>query len=139
MINSTENNNSNLTIDSCVISTRVITEERERPLLKSDSSNNCSQARHVLCATKTLIVRNFQQGCFQKPATLDLPALVSNRLTFELCLSVCQELQTKLAVIHIDKCYCLNGFTSRVFNLTVDLGKYQQQNCGNPCSGRFST
>jgi hypothetical protein len=137
MINPTENNDSSIIDDSCVISTRTINEEKERPMLKSNSTNNCSQPRHVLCETKTLIDRNFQQGCFRKPLTLDLPALISNRLTYELCLSICQELQTKLAVIHINKCYCLNGFTSRTFNLTADLGKYQKLDCGYVCSGMF--
>jgi len=135
MINPTENNNLSITDDSCIISTRTVNENDERPILKSIAMNNCSQARHVLCETQTLLVRSFQQGCFRKPLIFDLPALVSNRLTYELCLSVCRELQTKLAVIHINKCYCLNGVTPKLFNLTVDFQKHQKQDCGNPCSG----
>jgi hypothetical protein len=137
MINPIDNNDSNITDQSCIISTRTVIEENERSILKTTPMNNCSKARHVLCETKTLIVRNFQQGCFRKPLTLDLPALISNRLTYELCLSVCQELQTRIAIIHIDKCYCLNGASSKVFNLTADLEKYQRKDCGFPCSGMF--
>jgi len=135
MINPIENNNSSITDNTCVISTRILNQEEERPILKSISANNCSQPRYVLCETKTLIVPNFQQGCFRKPLILDLPALISNRLTYQLCLTVCRELQTKLVIIHINKCYCLNGFVSKKFNLTADLGEYQKQDCGNPCLG----
>ncbi|CAF0983844.1 unnamed protein product [Adineta steineri] len=135
MMNPIENNNLSITDDSCIISTRTIAEEEEKPLLKNLPMNNCSQARHVLCETKTLIVRDFQQGCFRKPIILDLPALISNRLTYELCVSVCKELQTTIAIIHINKCYCLNGYISKSFSLATDLRKYQQTSCGNPCSG----
>jgi hypothetical protein len=137
MINPTENKISSIINDSCIISTRTIHEDEERPTLNSILMNNCSIAKHVLCETKTLIVRNFEKNCFNKPLTLDLPALISNRLTYELCLSVCQELQTKLAVIHINKCYCLNGFPSKTFNLTADFGKHKKPDCGYPCSGMF--
>jgi hypothetical protein len=135
MINPTEMNNSSMTDNSCVISTRTVIETDERPILQNTQMDNCSKARHVLCETKTLLVQNFQQGCFRKPLTLDLPSLISNRLTHELCVSVCRELQTKLSIIHINKCYCLNGITSKVLNLTEDLRNYQQNSCGNPCSG----
>jgi hypothetical protein len=135
MINPTEMNNSSMIDNSCVISKRTVIEAEERPILGNTQMNNCSKAIHVLCETKTLIVQNFQQGCFRKPLTLDLPSLISNRLTHELCVSVCRELQTKLSIIHINKCYCLNGITSKVLNLTEDLRNYQQNSCGNSCSG----
>ena len=136
MINPIDNKNQSNIMDlSCIVSIRTTLEEYERPVLNSIQMNNCSKSRYVLCETKTLIIRNYEQGCFQKPLTFDLPALISNELTYELCLSICQELQTKLAIIHINKCYCLDGFASKSFNLTADLEKYQQKNCGNPCLG----
>ena len=135
MSNPNENKSSNMNDDSCLIVTRVSNEDDEKPTLTSNSIKNCSQLKHVLCETKTLIVRDFQQGCFRKPLILDLPALISNRLTYELCLSVCKELQTKLAILQMNKCYCVNGISPRLFNLTADLAKYQQIDCGDPCSG----
>jgi hypothetical protein len=137
MINSIETNSSNVTNNSCIVATRTIVEDDERPILKNNEMNNCSTTRHVLCVTKTLIVRNFQYGCFRKPITLDLPALISTRLTYELCLSVCQELQTKFAIIHIDKCYCSRSVNSKILNITADFAEYEQKSCGDPCSGRF--
>lgn len=137
MINPSENKNNSLNDDSCVISERSSVEVEERPIVKIISEKNCSTAKHVLCETNTLIVQDFQQGCFRKPSILDLPALISNRLTYELCLFVCKELQTKLAILHMNKCYCLNGISSKAFNLTDNLGKYQKKACGNICSGIF--
>ncbi len=136
MINPKENKTVNINDDSCVISSRTSVEIEERPILKSISEKNCSTPKHVLCETNTLIVREFQQGCFRKPSILDLPALISQHLTYELCLSICKELQTKLAILHIDKCYC-TAVNSKPFNLTVNFGKYQKKECGNPCPGIF--
>jgi hypothetical protein len=136
-VNEFHMSDSNMTDNSCVVSTRMMIEEDERPILKSIQTNNCSKRRHVLCETNTLIIRNFQQACLRKPLIIGLPAMISNQLTYELCLSVCQELQTKIAVIHINKCYCLNGFISEKFNLMTDLEKYQETNCGNTCEGMF--
>ncbi|UJR15370.1 hypothetical protein I4U23_002318 [Adineta vaga] len=135
MIDPTENNNSSITDDSCIISTRTYVETEERPVIKTISMKNCSKPRYALCETKRLIVDNFQQGCFRKPLIMDLPALISTRLTHELCLTVCKELQTTLVLIHINKCYCLNNYVLRKLNLTIDLGKYQQNKCGQPCKG----
>ena len=137
MIDSTASNNSNLTDNSCVISTRTIFDE-ERPILESISKNNCSTPKHVLCETKTLIIQNYQTGCFFKPLTLDLPTLISNHLTHELCSSVCRELETSFAIIHMDKCHCLEGSFSKAINFQTDFQKYERKNCGNPCSGMFS-
>ena len=121
--------------DSCVIAMRMSTEDEERPILQSNSSKNCSTPKHVLCETGTLIARDFQQGCYGEPLILDLPALISSRMTYELCLSICQELQTKIAIIQINKCYCLNGISAKLFNLTADLIKHQKKACGNVCQG----
>ena len=132
-----EDNTLNTTDHSCIVSMRTIVDENERPILKNVQVNNCSKARYVLCQTKTLIVRNVQHGCFRRPLILGLPVLISNQLTYELCLSVCQELQTNLAIIHINECYCLQDFASKVLNLETDLQSYRQKDCGKPCSGMF--
>ncbi len=87
------------------------------------------------CETNTLVVQNFQYACFKKPKSFDLPALISNLLTHELCLSVCQELQTKLAILHINKCYCINGANPNILNITTDFQQYKEKNCGNVCPG----
>ncbi|CAF1131269.1 unnamed protein product [Rotaria sordida] len=129
------NEDQNITNNTCIIITRTISEEEEKPIIKNLSINNCSQPRHVLCETNTLIVQKYLYDCFNKPNIFDLPALISNYLTHELCLSLCQELQTKLAILHINKCYCLNGATSNSFNITTDLQNFQQKNCGNFCPG----
>ncbi len=126
---------SNKTKNTCVIIQRLISEEEEKPLLTSVQTTNCSQPRHVLCETNTIVIQNFQYACFIKPKILDLPALISNELTHELCLSVCQELQTKFAILHINKCYCLNGANPYVLNITTDFQKYRQKDCGNACPG----
>ncbi|CAF1026064.1 unnamed protein product [Rotaria sordida] len=135
MMNPTEKNNSNEIDNSCILATRTIIKENETPIINTTEKNDCSKPQHVLCETKTLIVHNFQQRCFRKPLILDLPAFISKHLTYELCLTICQGLQTKLAIININKCYCLNGFTSKVFNLTKYRAEYLQENCGDPCPG----
>ena len=122
--------------DSCLVLTRTADKEEEKPIIESYALNNCSQPKHVLCETNTLVVQNFQYACLAKPLTLDLPALVSQQLTQELCLSICQELQTKLAILQMDKCYCLDGATPNLLNVTVDFEKYRQKDCGNPCPGQ---
>jgi hypothetical protein len=138
VINSSENKNSSIKDDNtCVLITRALSEEKEKPIIRNSLVNNCSTPKHVLCETNTLIVQNFQYACLSKPKTLDLPTLISSQLTHELCLSVCQELQTKFAILHINKCYCLNGIGPTSLNLTTDFQKYRQKNCGNACPGMF--
>ncbi|CAM4740124.1 unnamed protein product [Rotaria magnacalcarata] len=133
LIDAGDNETSN---NTCMIISRVIAEEEERPSIISQLKNNCTKPRHVLCDTNPLIVEKFQVNCFIKPHVLDLPALVSKtQLTHELCLSVCQELQTRLAILHMDKCYCLNGVASSVLNITTDFENFRQKTCGNPCPG----
>ncbi|CAF4543378.1 unnamed protein product [Rotaria sp. Silwood2] len=129
------NENQNISNNTCVVITRSISEENEKPIIRNTLRNDCSKPRHALCETNTLIVQKFQYGCFNKPNILDLPALISNHLTHELCLSLCQELQTKLAILHINKCYCLNGATSNSFNITTDFEKFRRKSCGNICPG----
>ncbi|CAF1125765.1 unnamed protein product [Rotaria sp. Silwood1] len=129
------NENRNISNNTCLVITRSTTEEDEKPMIKNTLMDDCSKPRHVLCETNTLIVQKYQYDCFNKPNVLDLPALISNHLTHELCLSVCQELQTKLAILHINKCYCLHGSNSNSLNITTDFEKFRQKKCGNVCPG----
>ncbi|CAF0884788.1 unnamed protein product [Adineta ricciae] len=135
MISPIENNTVNITDDSCIVLSRTEVKPEERPVLKATGMSNCSTHRHVLCETKTLIVDRFQKSCFRKPALMGLPALISNNLTHELCLTICEELQTTLVIIHMDRCYCLNDYVLRPMNFTNDLSKYQRTSCGQVCSG----
>ncbi|UJR31253.1 hypothetical protein I4U23_018755 [Adineta vaga] len=135
VIDSNDNNNSSYLKNTCVLITRSISEEEERPIIRNIPSNNCSKPRHALCETNTLVVQNFLYGCFSKPKALDLPALISDQLTHELCLSVCQELQTKLAILNLNKCYCVNGASPSLLNITTDFSKYEQKSCGKTCPG----
>ncbi len=129
VVNYEENKN------TCVIITRSNNEEEEKPIIKNLQTDNCTQPRHVLCETNTLVVQNFHSTCLKKPKIFDLPALISDHLTHELCLSVCQELQTKLAILHVNKCYCLNGARPNTINITTDFPEYQQKTCGDACPG----
>lgn len=122
--------------NTCVVITRSVTEEKERPVLQSTPTENCTQPRHVLCETNTLVVQGFQYACLKKPITFDLPALISNELTQELCLAVCQELQTKFAIIQMNKCYCLQGSSPSSANISTDFAEYRRPTCGNVCGGR---
>ena len=131
-----ENRNASLNSDGCLLLTRTVAEEEEKPTIGSTGLNNCSKPRHVLCETNTLVVQNFQYVCLSKPMTFDLPALISSQLTHELCLSICQELQTKLAILHVDKCYCMNGAAPNLLNITLDFEKHRQKDCGSPCPGK---
>ena len=137
-INASANGTVDIKDKSCVVVTRLITEEEERPMLQSTNTNDCSKRRHVLCETNTLVVPKFRYNCFSKPKVLDLPALISNILTHELCLSTCQELQTKIAILHINKCYCLNGATPTTLNITTDFATFRKENCGKPCLGMYN-
>ncbi|CAF4534775.1 unnamed protein product [Rotaria sp. Silwood2] len=121
--------------NTCMVIIRSVTETEEKSIIKNTSMNDCSKPRHVLCETNTLVVQNNQYGCFNKPNILDLPVLISNHLTHELCLSLCKELQTKLAILHINKCYCLDGATPNLLNITTDFEKFRQKSCGNVCPG----
>lgn len=137
VISPIDNSNVSITDDSCIVLSRTEVKAEERPILKTTVESNCSIPRHVLCETKTLIVDRFQKSCFRKPVLMDLPALISNHLTHELCLTICEELQTTLVIIHINKCYCLNDYVLRPMNFTKDLSKFQRTSCGQLCSGKF--
>ena len=138
VISTSENGTADTINQSCVVVRRLISEKEERPVLQNISKTTCSKRRHVLCETNTLVVPNFQYNCFSKPKVLDLPALISNHLTHELCLSVCQELQTKIAILHINKCYCLNGVAPTVLNITTNFATFRKKRCGKVCPGMYN-
>ncbi|CAF1131378.1 unnamed protein product, partial [Rotaria sordida] len=121
--------------NTCMVITRLVIEVDEKPIIKNTSMKDCSKPRHVLCETNTLIAPKYQYDCFSKPNILDLPVLISNHLTHELCLSLYQELQTKFAILHVNKWYCLNGATSHLLNITTYFEKFRQKNCGHFCPG----
>ncbi|CAF2666053.1 unnamed protein product [Rotaria sp. Silwood2] len=135
MINPNEDNNSSIKDDSCLVLTRSVIDEKRSSILNNTQINNCSKPRHVLCRTMTVLGFNSQQSCYSKPLTLGLPAMISNHLTYELCLSVCRKLETNLAVININKCYCFNAAVSQMFDIQGNHAKYKTKECGNPCPG----
>ena len=137
MINPNEDNNSSIKDDSCLVVSRTITDKNGSFILKNTQINNCSQSRHVLCKTKPMYDFSSSIGCYSKPLTLDLPAMISNHLTYELCLSVCQSLETNSAVIHMNKCYCVNADILQILTLISNHTKFATKDCGNPCSGMF--
>jgi hypothetical protein len=138
MINPNEDNNSSIKDDSCLVVSRTVINKTGSFILKNTQINNCSQSRHVLCTTKPILDLSFKIGCYSKPLTLDLPAMISNHLTYELCLSVCGNLKTNLAVINMNKCYCLNIDILQIQNLISNRTKFATKDCGNPCSGMFN-
>jgi hypothetical protein len=121
LLAASENKNISIKNNTCVVVTRSISEEEEKPIINNVQMNNCTKPRHVLCETNTLVVQNFQYECFSKPK----------------CLSVCQELQTKLAILHINKCFCLNGASPNLLNITTNFQKFRQKSCGNACPGVY--
>ncbi|CAF1616538.1 unnamed protein product [Rotaria magnacalcarata] len=138
MMNLNQTNNSTIKDDSCIVVTRSVTDRKESSILKTAQINNCTNSRHVLCKLSTLVAVPYHQGCFDKPLTLGLPAIISNYLTHELCSSTCRRLETNLAVVHINKCYCLNSFRISLLDfILTSHEKYKKNTCGNPCPGMF--
>ncbi|CAF4156401.1 unnamed protein product [Rotaria sp. Silwood2] len=134
MINPTQANKSTIIDDSCIVVTRFLVNRNEISILKKIQVTNCLKPRHVLCKTKSIFLYS-QQRCLSKPLILGLPTIISNHLTHELCLSVCKKLHTALAVIYINKCYCINSVVSRAFVIEPHYEKYEKKDCGNPCPG----
>ncbi|UJR19928.1 hypothetical protein I4U23_023060 [Adineta vaga] len=127
--NSTSNN------DSCLVFTRSTIDDIGSIVLTKTSVSNCSKPRRVLCATKTIIGYKSLSGCFQKPLAIGLPSVISNHLTHKLCLSICRKLETRLAVLQMNRCYCLN-YGAIWLNKTSSLhSKYKKLQCGRPCPG----
>ncbi|CAF3728420.1 unnamed protein product [Rotaria sp. Silwood1] len=126
--------NPNRNDDSCILFTRSAIKEKENSILKNIQINNCSKSKHVLCKIEMKHYFNSEYSCYRKPLTLGLPTIMSKQLTYELCLSVCTEFETNLAVINIDKCYCLNAAESWRFDVKRN-SLYQKQNCGDRCPG----
>ncbi|CAF4943073.1 unnamed protein product, partial [Rotaria sp. Silwood1] len=135
MINSNEDNNSSIQDDSCLVLTRTVLNEKGSYFLKTTQINNCSKPRHVLCREQTMLGFNSTQSCYSKPLTLGLPVMISNHLTYELCSSICQILETNLAVINMNKCYCFDAAHSHTFDMKETHAKYRRKDCGNPCPG----
>ncbi|CAF3890725.1 unnamed protein product [Rotaria sp. Silwood1] len=136
MISPNNDNSSNLRDDSCLVLTRSGIDEKQRSsILKNIQLNNCSKPRHTLCQTKTIKGYNSEQYCYRKPLTLDLLTMISNHLTYELCLTVCGEFKTNMVVIHMNKCYCIDAAVSQILDSQKNFGKYRTKDCGNPCPG----
>ncbi|CAF1411640.1 unnamed protein product [Rotaria sordida] len=136
MINSNDDNNSSIQDDSCLVLTRLIIDEKQRSsIFKNSQIHNCSKPRHVLCKARTILGYNSHQICYSKPSTLGLPAMISNHLTYELCLSVCGILKTSSAVINMNKCYCVDVAESLMIDIEGNHVKYRTKDCGNPCPG----
>ncbi|CAF3471105.1 unnamed protein product [Rotaria socialis] len=135
MINSNENNNSTIGDDSCIVVTRPVLDQQGISILKTTQIHNCSRPVHVLCKSRTKISIPFRPVCYDKPLTLGLPAMISNYLTHELCLSVCKELTVDVAVVQMNKCYCLNSFLTHTSRIISHHEKYRKEHCGNPCPG----
>ncbi|CAF3964194.1 unnamed protein product [Rotaria sordida] len=139
MINPNDDNSLSIKDDSCLLWTRSIIDEKQRSsILEKIQINNCSKPRHVLCRTKTMLGFNSPQICYTKPSTLGLPIMISNHLTYELCLSVCKTLKTNLAVINMNKCYCFDATRSQILDPKRNHAKYETQDCGDPCPGMFN-
>ncbi|CAF1517105.1 unnamed protein product [Rotaria sordida] len=139
MINPNDDNNLSIKDDSCLLWTRSIIDEKQRSsILEKIQINNCSKPRHVLCRTKTMLGFNSPQICYTKPSTIGLPIMISNHLTHELCLSVCQTLKTNLAVINMNKCYCFDATRSQILDPKRNHAKYETKDCGNRCPGMFN-
>ncbi|CAF3311986.1 unnamed protein product [Rotaria sp. Silwood2] len=135
LIDLNEIKNSTRKNDSCLVFTRSVIDDEGSFILKNTQINNCSKPRHVLCTTKPIITHHSEKGCFHKPLTLGVPAMISNHLTYELCLSVCKGLKTNLAVLHVNKCYCFNAAYTWIAETSRNNSKHKKQDCGNPCPG----
>ncbi|CAF1527711.1 unnamed protein product, partial [Didymodactylos carnosus] len=107
---------------------------RKLEMLFSTQSSNCTEERHVLCETSPMVERGIYD-CYQKPFVMDLPALVTSQMTHERCLTTCKELQTSLAIISMNMCYCQANDWAETQNITRDFQIYKEKSCGNPCSG----
>ncbi|CAF3464823.1 unnamed protein product [Rotaria sp. Silwood1] len=136
MINSNDNKNSSIQDDSCLVWKRSIIDEKQRSSsLDNSQINNCSEPRHVLCRTTIMLGHSPHQMCYSKPTTLGLPAMISNHLTYELCASVCETLKTNIALINMNKCYCVDITETLIIDIEGNHVKYITKDCGNPCPG----
>ncbi|CAM4762601.1 unnamed protein product [Rotaria magnacalcarata] len=134
MDNPRENNNSIVKDDSCIILTRSAIDEKESSVVRSIEANNCSKPRRVLCKTKSPFIQSHEL-CLSNPLTLGLPTIISNYLSHESCVTICQALKTNFAAMSVNKCYCINSNFpySRSKNLTYE--KYRTKDCGKLCPG----
>ncbi|CAF3363218.1 unnamed protein product [Rotaria sp. Silwood2] len=136
MINSNYDNNSTTKDNSCLIFERSITDEKQTYFtLKTNQISICSKPKHILCKMKLPFDFITQDICYRKPLTLGLPVIISNYLTIELCLSVCGVLQKHLAIINMNKCYCMDNTKGNIIGDITIGANYKTKNCGNPCPG----
>lgn len=125
------------TNSSCLVFTRSAKDDNRNSILKEIPTDKCSTPRPVLCATKPIMTRHSEKGCFEKPLALGLPTVISDHITYELCLTVCKSIRTNLAVIQMNKCFCLNAAISWIAETTRNNSKHRVLDCGNPCLGKF--
>ncbi|CAF2262259.1 unnamed protein product, partial [Rotaria magnacalcarata] len=137
MIHLNETNNSTVKDDSCILSTRSVIDEKESSVISNAQMNNCSKPRHVLCKTRSPSFRSHEY-CLSKPLTLGLPTIISNYLSYELCVTICVDLKTNSAVLNKNKCYCLNADYSKMVNNKLIYEKYRTKYCGNFCPGTLN-
>ena len=135
MAGRSEDNNSSTNDDSCFVFTRSEMNEQRSSIVKANQVKNCSKPRHVLCRIQSMLGYHSMKACFNTPLTLDLPAVISNHLTYELCLSVCGNLGSDIAVLNINKCYCFNVGYQQMASIRRNHAKYNIMDCGKPCSG----
>lgn len=123
--------------NSCLIASRTMINKTRSFILNTTEIDSCSQRRYVLCQTKPVLDLSFKIGCFLNPPILDLPAMISNDLTYEICLSSCQTLMANIAVIITNKCYCLNADVPQIQHLINHQKHFASKDCGRPCPGMF--
>ncbi|CAF1346534.1 unnamed protein product, partial [Didymodactylos carnosus] len=138
-----DNNSSLVSDNKCMLVSRMSEGDIQLPKITvaqltlplSTQRSDCTEPRHVLCETSPVFVERGIYECYQKPLVMDLPALITNQMTHERCLTTCQELQTKLAIISKNMCYCQTNDWAATVNVTRDFQRYKAKSCGNACSG----
>ncbi|CAF1080639.1 unnamed protein product [Adineta ricciae] len=120
---------------SCIIFTRPVIDNIETISLTETSLGNCSTPRYALCMRKRFLGYRSLIGCFQKPLTLGLPAIISSHLTFKLCSSTCQHFGSKVAILQKHRCYCLNAGVIWLYETPRNYSRYKKEHCGLPCPG----
>lgn len=136
IVSELKENNNDSKDSSCILVSRIPPSDQEKPIIKANRLETCAHQRHVLCESNTLVVQNFLVRCLQRPLSMDPPAVISDQMTHEFCLSNCQELQTKLALIQMNKCYCVKGSSPNLLNITADYVDFYKKSCGDLCPGQ---
>lgn len=134
MISSDESTHKN---DSCLVFARSESNMARNSMIKTIPTDNCSQPRYALCQTKPIILHLSKNKCLEKPLTLDLPVMISNHMTSELCRSLCGNLTTIFAVVQMNKCYCGNLTLVKSIENIFNDSIHRKRDCGKPCPGMF--